>query len=340
MRAKERYRYEELTGFITALIDGGALAPGARVPSVRRISAQRKVSLSTVLQAYRLLEDRGVIEARPQSGFYVVRRPAGRLQRPAVSKPPRRAAAVTVSGLVLDLLEYAADPRLVPLGCAIPSAELLAAGRLDRFLARAARLKGTEHNIYTHPKGEPRLRQEIARRAAQWGQALSPDDIVITCGCTEALMLALRAVTRPGDTWRSNRRPISGCCTRSRRLGSGRSSCRRIDERHRSRRPVGRARTRAGRACLFSSSFNNPLGCTMPDDKKRAVLDLMAEHDVPLIEDESTATSISTGSGRAPTARSTAMAARSIAARSPRRSRRAIASAGSSPGAISARRSI
>ena len=39
-------------------------------------------------------------------------------------------------------------------------------------------------------------------------------------------------------------------------------------------------------ACLLSSSFNNPLGCTMPEDKKLAVLDLLAKHRVPLIEDD------------------------------------------------------
>ena len=87
-------------------------------------------------------------------------------------------------------MQYSADPRLVPLGWAIPNAELLAAARLDRFLARAARTKGTAYNTYTVPKGDLRLRQEIARRALRWGAALSPEDIVITSGCMEAITLA------------------------------------------------------------------------------------------------------------------------------------------------------
>src|SRR5262249_14521007 len=193
------YRYEQLITFIKGLIDGGTLAPGARLPSVREISLQRRISISTVLQAYRRLEDHGLIEARPQSGFYAARTAASSLPEPRPSNPPRRARDVSVSGMILDLLEYAADPRLVPLGCAIPSSGLLAAGRLDRYLARAARVKGREHNIYTGPRGDARLRQEIARRAAALGQMVSPDEIAITCGCTEALMLALQAVARPGE---------------------------------------------------------------------------------------------------------------------------------------------
>ena len=199
MREKPLYRYEQLAGFIAGLVAGGTLAPGSRVPSLREVSRQRETSLSTALQAYRLLEDRGVLEARPQSGFYVATGQPVSRQLPTASNPPARAASVAVSGVVLKLLEHAADPKLVPLGCAIPSAELLASARLDRFLARAARTKGVDCNTYTVPKGDPRLRREIGRRALRWGQALSPEDIAVTCGCTEALTLALKAVAKPGD---------------------------------------------------------------------------------------------------------------------------------------------
>src|SRR5262245_744893 len=72
--------------------------------------------------------------------------------------------------------------------------------KLDRLLARITREKGRDYNNYTGPQGDPGLRREIARRAWRWGRALSPHDLVITVGCTEALVLALRAVTRPGDT--------------------------------------------------------------------------------------------------------------------------------------------
>src|SRR5487761_323142 len=194
------YRYQELADFITRLVDGGTLLPGSRVPSLRQISRDRGISLSTALQAYRLLEDRGVIEARPQSGFYVAREARARLDAPSISKPTPTPRAVAQSAVALRLFEYASDPSLVPLGCAVPSTELLAAGGLGRHLARAARVHGIDHNRYTVPKGDLALRRELARRAARWGGAASPDDLVLTYGCTEALTLALQAVAQPGDT--------------------------------------------------------------------------------------------------------------------------------------------
>jgi len=80
MRAETSHRYEEVAHFITTLVDTGTLAVGARAPSLREICRQRRISLSTALQAYRLLEDRGVLEARPQSGYYVARGRAGTLE--------------------------------------------------------------------------------------------------------------------------------------------------------------------------------------------------------------------------------------------------------------------
>ena len=245
------------------------------------------MSLSTALQAYRLLEDRGVLEARPQSGFYVAKRSAISLETPTISKPSGKATSVAISGTLLKLLEYAADPRLVPLGCAIPSAELLAAGRLDRFLARTARVRGTSYNIYTEAKGSLQLRQEIARRALHWGQALSPDDVAITCGCTEALALALKAVSKPGDTiaiesptYFGLLHAIEALDLKALELPTDATSG--IDL-------VALEKALQGKsiaACLFSSSFNNPLGCTMPDENKVKVLELLAKHQVPLIEDD------------------------------------------------------
>ena len=286
-RSGRAYRYEETARFITDLVNNGTLIPGARVPSLREITRQRRVSLSTALQAYRALEDRGVLQARPQSGFYVAKRAPILLETPAISKPPGRPTTVAVSGVVPKFLEYAGDPNLLPLGCAVPDAELLAAGRLDRFLARAARAKGVDYNKYTPPKGDPRLRREIARRALRWGQALAPEDIVITCGCTEALVLALKVVARPGDTiaiesptYFGFLQVLESLDLRALELPTDATSG--VDL-----ASLARAlEATTVKACLFASSFNNPLGCTMSDERKRAVLELLAKHRVPLIEDD------------------------------------------------------
>ncbi|KQX29465.1 PLP-dependent aminotransferase family protein [Variovorax sp. Root434] len=281
-----RFRYEELADFIAGLVESGTLPAGSRAPSLREISAQHRTSLSTAVQAYRLLEDRGVLEVRPQSGYYVARAPTA-LPLPAPTRPPLRPTKVAVSNLMLQLLENASNEAYVPLGCAIPSARILASSKLDRILARTARVKGAQLNTYSPPRGELSLRMEIARRAMRFGQALSPDAIAITCGCTEALALALDAVTEPGDAVAIESPTYFGLLQVLRMRGlrvvelptdAGTGVV--ID----SLRDV----LAAGqvRACVLASSFQNPLGFTMPIENRREVLRLLAKHRVPLIEDD------------------------------------------------------
>jgi DNA-binding transcriptional MocR family regulator len=154
-------------------------------------------------------------------------------------------------------------------------------------LARAARVKGVDYNVYTVPKGDPRLRQEISRRALRWGQPLSPEDIAITCGCTEALTLALKAVSQPGDTigiesptYFGLLHALEALDLKALELPTDATSG--IDLPALEKALKGNSLT----ACLFSSSFNNPLGCTMSDAKKIEVLELLARYQMPLIEDD------------------------------------------------------
>ena len=257
------FRYEQLVAWTDRLIDRGLWPPGTRMPSVRALSSQHKVSVSTVLQAYRTLETRGRIEARPRS------------------------ARVAIGHTVLALLEHTANPALVPLGCTVPDASLLPTVPLDRALTRAARLHGVRANTYGSAQGEVALRQEIARRAIRTGQALSADEVVITSGCTEAITLALSAVTRPGDiiavespTYFGQLHTLEVLGLKALELPT--DPVRGIDVDALDKR----LQTDSIAACLLSSSFNNPMGGTMRDADKRRLLALLARHRLPLIEDD------------------------------------------------------
>ena len=62
------HRYEALAGFVAGLVEKGTLRQGSRAPSLRQLSKDRRTSLTTALRAYQLLEDQGILEARPRSG--------------------------------------------------------------------------------------------------------------------------------------------------------------------------------------------------------------------------------------------------------------------------------
>src|SRR2546426_549818 len=192
--------YKQVALRISELIEHGTLRPGERVPSVRRLSEQEDVSIATVMQAYRILESKGLIEARPQPGYYgrprVWRPPA----EPARSEPSTRATRVSTTDLVTRVMGAARDTSLVGLGAALPSSGLLPTLQLNRTIAAVGRRSPQLANSYDIAPGNYQLRVQIARRAMEAGCTLAPDDVITTCGCQEALYLSLRAVAKPGDT--------------------------------------------------------------------------------------------------------------------------------------------
>src|ERR1051325_572020 len=96
--------YKQVALRISELIEHGTLRPGQRGPSVRKCREQQNVSIATVTQAYRLLEDSGIIEARPQSGYYVRTRRWTPPPEPSMSNPAPRAVQVHVSDLVMQVI--------------------------------------------------------------------------------------------------------------------------------------------------------------------------------------------------------------------------------------------
>src|ERR1041385_7637116 len=187
--SSESHLYEQTADKIVQLIERGTLRPGDRVPSVRRLSERHGISVSTVLQAYTVLENKGLIEARPQSGYYVRFRFRELPPEPAKTEPPLAASRVGVGDLVAKIMQAVVDPDIVQLGAGCPSPELLPSDKLNRALASVARRPSGSTNKYDAPAGNLELRREIARRSLDYGCALSKEEIVATCGCMEALNL-------------------------------------------------------------------------------------------------------------------------------------------------------
>lgn len=279
--------YAQVALRISELIEHGTLRPGSRIPSVRKYSEQQNVSIATVMQAYRLLESRGVIEARPQSGYYVRWRRWTPPPEPAMSRPRPGAVRVRLNDLVLQVVKSASDASLVPLGAALPSSELFPFRELNRTMAALGRRNPVLANAYDPPPGNHALRVQAARRSMEAGCTLAPDDLITTVGVTEGLNLCLRAVARPGDVIAIETPTFFGILHIIESLGmrvceiptypregicldelAKRLSCCRIT------------------ACVFTLNFSNPLGSCMPDEKKEKLVRLLAEREIPLIEDD------------------------------------------------------
>lgn len=279
--------YETVADRITRLIDMGTLRPGERVPSVRQLSGQLGVSITTVVEAYRLLEDRGALEARPQSGYYVRARLPRTPEEPEMSQPEEGPTPVSLGELAIQVLRDMGDPDLLQLGAALPNPELLPLEKLSRTLAAAIRRDPRSSSIYDLPPGYEPLRAAIARRLIAAGCTLVPSQIVITAGCQEAIYLCLGALCRPGDTVAIESPIFYGILQAIECLG-----LRALEIPTHARDGISldalayAIEHNPVRACLVVSNYNNPLGSRIPDAGKRALVEMLAANDIPLIEDD------------------------------------------------------
>ena len=278
--------YNQVATHIRSLIDRGTLRVGERLPSIRKLSAQMDVSISTVLQAYMTLEAGHCIEAKPQSGFYVkmIRQVP---PEPKPSNPSSIATQVSITELVAQVFLSSHDPQVIQLGLSTPSAEYLPVNRLTRLLAAAARNHSTRSVNYDFPPGYGPLRHEIAKRSLEFGCRLSEQDIVTTNGTMEALNLCLRAVAKPGDiiaiespTFYGTLQAIESLGMKALEIPTDPRDGIVIEALSSSlrRHPV--------KACLLVPNFNNPLGSCVPDNNKKKLVTLLARREIPLIEDD------------------------------------------------------
>jgi DNA-binding transcriptional MocR family regulator len=203
------------------------------------------------------------------------------------SQPADGSIAVDVSDRVFEILDASKTRDVVPLGSAFPSPLLFPLARLGQSLATSAKALDPWSTVADLTPGNADLRRQIAQRYLADGLQVHTDEIVITDGALEALNLCLGAVTRPGDSVIVESPTFYGALQALERLG-----LKAIEVPTHPREGVDLAalahaiERHAPAACWLMTTFQNPLGSLMPAPKKKALVALLAEHGIPLIEDD------------------------------------------------------
>jgi DNA-binding transcriptional MocR family regulator len=265
----------------------GALRPGDRVPSLRQLSRQQNVSVTTALQAYVWLENRGYLEARPQSGFYVRTPFAGFIPEPQFEANPGKPTETETDAITAGIIQAVADPANIPFGAGCISPELFPNRTLNLILREIVRKRPLHSAQYDFPPGVESLRHQIARRALAAGCRVSPGNVVITSGAQDAVTLSLRAVARPGDVIAVESPTFFGilesaAALKMRVLGISThpQGGMDLDELERA------IKKHSVKACVVVPNCHNPLGYVLPDTYKQALVELTSRRNVAVIEDD------------------------------------------------------
>jgi DNA-binding transcriptional MocR family regulator len=283
--------FDQIAEKIVEQIRQGVLTPGAKLPSLRRLSRQLGVNQATVNRAYWKLESDGLLECRPQSGFYV-REPLSPAQeegRPEKGEP--YVASVKQFTAKMQFFSYVfagfSNPANLLLSFGSPGLAVLPEKSLRKSLVTAVTQATAKTFDYNWPAGSEPLKRQIARHYLECGLSVPPDKLILTSGASESLNVCFRAVTKPGDivAVESPLLPMMMMTLQNYHVkiveipikpGQGMD----LDylKKALKKYPV--------KACISMPNFQNPTGSTMPDENKKRLVEMLAERDVPLIEND------------------------------------------------------
>lgn len=286
-KSSSEFLYQQVIDFIERQEQSGALKPGDKLPSLRKLSSLFGISVPTVKQAYIELERQGTISARPQSGYYLKAKQARTLMPMRAKWACCEPTEVSCRSLIEQVYDAVHIPDTVALGISNP----INAHPPDKALARLMRSvisRVSEKAVSYGPvNGDSKLRLTLALRYQEQGVDVNHQDMVITNGAQEAISIALQCVAKRGDIIAVESPCYFGLIELIESLGmkalevytcTESGVC--IDELEKvlDQHPV--------KVCLFSTAVNNPLGSMMTNEQRQALVELIESRNIPLIEDE------------------------------------------------------
>lgn len=268
--------YARLADALRRAVDEGRLPGGTELPPERQVAEVLSVSRSTVVSAFEQLKQEEVLRARQGSGTWVRRR----------TRPPDEGRIELVEELeghaIVRDLGDAPDDTIGFTAAAVDRAPevLTALSELDEATLR----RWTTGHGYL-PLGLPLLRETVADRLSTTGLPTRPEQVLITTGATEAILLAARLFAEPGDPVAVESPSYPGAIDVLHAAGTRLLTVEvdpggvRVDH---LADLLGRS---LPRLVYLVPDFHNPTGVVLNERRRQEVARLAAEYHVPVLED-------------------------------------------------------
>jgi len=284
---KDEFLYHQIAEKLERQIEKGVLKGGDKLLSVRTLSKEQGISMSTAYLAYVQLENKGLIEARPKSGYYVKFTP--RTLQPITKTQPgqRDFKKISVNEMISMIYENLTAEGVIKFSLAAPDVAYLPAAKLNKAMMEALRNSSSSCLHYENIQGNLLLRKQVARLSFNWGGTVTENDVVTTNGCMEALIFCLQALTQPGDTVAVDSPNYFGILHALQNLGLKVLEIPNHPDTGLDIDYLTRAIEKIKiKACLFVLNYNNPTGSMTPDENKKRLVEMLSAKEIPLIEDD------------------------------------------------------
>ena len=260
-------KYLALADAIDAAIRDDMLRPGDKLPPVRDLAWEMKVTPGTVARAYRTGVERGALEATVGRGTFVRETQSAESALMTLTTPVRRPEHYDLRGNWAPMVGQ----------------DAIITAALRRMVERGP-LPMTEY----HRHGEDAPQREAA---ADWlqsgGLPATADRIILTAGALQASLTAMLATARkPNPTVLMEELAFVGLRDGAQTVGLAVEPVA-IDDEGVIPEAMDAACERVRpSAILLTSTHQNPTLATMSQDRRAAIADIARKHDIAIIEDD------------------------------------------------------
>lgn len=284
----KEFSYIKLANNLHDGIEKGIYPFHTKLPSVRTLSKNNNISVSTVLQAFYELEKRGLIYAKEKSGYFVNNiHYKEKFALNEVEKYKSEVVKIDKINLINSIFHNLSDKKLFPISSSLLSKSLTNSDDIAKITKSIFNENPEDLNQYYMPPGLEELRNEISKKYLSCNVNVSPDEIVITSGCMEAVSFSLRSIAKAGDiiaiespTYYGFLQLIESLGMYALEVNTDPNTGINIEE------MKILTKEHKIKAFIIVSNFNNPLGSLMPDENKKEFVDICQTNKIKIIESD------------------------------------------------------
>ncbi len=287
-RDSEEPIYRQLIRHIRVQVESGSLTAGSRLPASRDLARQLNISRISVVNAYAELRAEGYLSAHAGRGTFVAgdrdsaAAPAMSMPQPA---PPTNEPNSLPDRSIREMMRLARKPGVINFSNGLPPSDFFPVAHLRDAINTILDRDGARALGYEVPEGYAPLRTSVRDYVSALGIRCSTDHVLITGGTQQAIDLIVQAVLSEGDLLvtesptylgmidiaRTRRVQLRGVCMDDDgiRLDSLENF---IIDNH-------------PKLIYVMPTFQNPTGRVMPLHRRRQLINLAQEYNIPILED-------------------------------------------------------
>jgi GntR family transcriptional regulator/MocR family aminotransferase len=290
-RESEEPIYRQLIRHIRAQIESGSLPAGTRLPASRDLARQLNISRISVVNAYAELRAEGYLSAHAGRGTFVAGdhdpaaepRPAptngSSAHSPASDPPP------VADRSIREMMRLARKPGVINFGHGSPPSEFFPVGHLRDAINTILDRDGARALSYEVTEGYAPLRAGVCDYVSALGIRSSPDHVLITGGTQQGIDLVVQALLSEGDLLVTENPTYLGMIDIARTRRVQIQGIPMDDDGIRLDMLENYILDNHPRLIYVMPTFQNPTGRIMPLHRRRQLINLANEYNIPILED-------------------------------------------------------